>query len=89
MKASAFKIFLLVLALTVVVLLWGVWHGALQVYGFFRIYDSKVKSFGKWTTNLDWLLTLGWFGAGLLYSPGRMTSLIEVFYYIINMFGAN
>jgi tetratricopeptide (TPR) repeat protein len=66
--------------LTVVLLLWGVWHGLAQVYGFARIYDAKMLSFAPVTAKLDWLMCVAWFGAGLLYSPGRMAALLDFFY---------
>ena len=60
--------------------LWAFWHGLMQVYGFVRIYDAKVKSFASITSRLDWLMCLGWFGGGLLYSPGRMSTMLQSFY---------
>lgn len=66
--------------LTVVLLLWGVWHGLAQVYGFARIYDAKTRSFSPVTAKLDWLMCVAWFGAGLFFSPGRMASLLDFFY---------
>jgi tetratricopeptide (TPR) repeat protein len=66
--------------LTVVVLIWGFWHSFMQVYGFVRIYDAKVKSFAWITARLDWLLCFFWFGAGLVFSPGRMGHLFETYY---------
>ncbi|PYV85760.1 MAG: hypothetical protein DMG05_22080, partial [Acidobacteria bacterium] len=67
-------------ALQVLLLLWGVWHGLAQVYGFARIYDAKVASIAPLTARLDWCLCVAWFGAGMLYSPGRMALLLEAFY---------
>jgi tetratricopeptide (TPR) repeat protein len=66
--------------LQVVLLLWGVWHGLAQVYGFARIYDAKVSSISPLTARLDWCMCVAWFGAGMLYSPGRMALLLETFY---------
>jgi tetratricopeptide (TPR) repeat protein len=66
--------------LRVVVLLWGVWHGLAQVYGFARIYDAKAGSFRLLTARLDWCMCVAWFGAGMLYSPGKMVMLLEAFY---------
>ena len=31
-------------ALLLFALLWGIWHGMMQVYGFARIYDAKAGS---------------------------------------------
>jgi Flp pilus assembly protein TadD len=66
--------------LTVIVLLWGIWHAVMQVYGFLRIYDAKVKSFAPLTSRLDMLMCIGWFGVGVLYSPGRIGVILEKFY---------
>lgn len=55
-------------SLTLVLTLWGIWHGAMQVNGFLRIYDAKVESFSKATSWLDWAMCIAWFGCGLLYS---------------------
>jgi hypothetical protein len=55
-------------SLTLVLTLWGIWHGAMQVNGFLRIYDTKAGSFSKLTAWLDWGMCIAWFGGGLLYS---------------------
>jgi len=66
--------------LQVLLLLWGVWHGLAQVYGFVRIYDVKAGSVVPLTARLDWCMCVAWFGAGMLYSPGRMALLLDAFY---------
>lgn len=65
---------------SLIVLLWGVWHGALQVYGFLRIYDARAGATGRLTARLDWLLCIGWFAFGVLHSPGRLGELLELWY---------
>lgn len=55
-------------SLTLVLTLWGIWHGAMQVNGFLRIYDGKVGSFSKITSRLDRAMCVAWFSLGLLYS---------------------
>ncbi len=65
---------------SLIVLLWGVWHGALQVYGFLRIYDARVGATGRLTARLDWFLCIGWFAFGVLHSPGRLGELLELWY---------
>lgn len=65
---------------SLVVLLWGVWHGALQVYGFLRIYDARAGDRRPGTARLDLALCLGWFGFGVLHSPGRLGELLELWY---------
>ena len=67
-------------AMRVVLLLWGFWHGLMQVYGFVRIYDAKVGSFANSTAKLDWWMCFSWFSLGLITSQGRMSNLLEVFY---------
>lgn len=67
-------------AVTFAVALWGTWHGAMQVNGFLRIYDAKVKSISPVTARLDWLMCLAWFGAVILHSPMRGFSLFSHFY---------
>lgn len=41
-----------------ILLLWGCWHGLMQVYGFARIYDAKAGSVSSVTATWDWLLCL-------------------------------
>jgi hypothetical protein len=66
--------------LRVMVVLWGAWHGAMQVNGFLRIYDAKVGSFSRLTRRLDWAMCLAWFGAGLIHSDSRVTAILLYFY---------
>ena len=63
-----------------VLLLWGLWHGLAQVYGFERIYDGKVKSGGTLIARLDMAMCVAWFGAGFLHSPDRTSTFLTVFY---------
>jgi Tfp pilus assembly protein PilF len=67
-------------SLKLILIFWGTWHGAMQVNGFLRIYDSKVNSFATSTSWLDWAMCIGWFGGGLLYS----SRLIAVFSHLFN-----
>ncbi len=67
-------------ALACATVFWGVWHGAMQVNGFLRIYDSKAGSFRPATARLDWLLCIAWFGLAILHSPTKMFSLVAQFY---------
>lgn len=67
-------------ALTCATVAWGTWHGAMQINGFLRIYDSKVNSFGPITARLDWLMCLAWFGLAILHSPTKQLSLVAQFY---------
>lgn len=65
---------------SLVVLVWGIWHGALQVYGFLRIYDARAGDRSRLTARMDLLMCLGWFGFGVLHSPGRLGELLELWY---------
>ncbi|GIS63254.1 MAG: hypothetical protein CM1200mP2_54790 [Planctomycetaceae bacterium] len=64
----------------VILVLWGFWHGLMQVYGFARIYDAKTRNHHPRTTRLDWLLCLSWFGVGLINSDGRVYQMLEALY---------
>ena len=64
----------------VILVLWGFWHGLMQVYGFARIYDAKIANHHPRTARLDWLLCLSWFGVGLINSDGRVYQMLEAFY---------
>ena len=65
---------------SLIVLLWGIWHGALQVYGFLRIYDARAGATGRLTARLDFAMCIGWFAFGVLHSPGRLGELLELWY---------
>jgi Tfp pilus assembly protein PilF len=66
-------------SLNLLLILWGVWHGAMQVNGFLRIYDAKVGSFAPTTSWLDWAMCIVWFGGGLLYSS-RISGIFSYFF---------
>lgn len=68
-------------AITVIAYGWGLWHGLMQLFGFLRIYDAKVKSFATTTARLDMWMCITWFGTGVLFSASRMHFLLEAFYY--------
>ncbi len=63
------------IVMSVIVLLWGFWHAVMQVYGFVRIYDTKVQSTDVATERLDLLTLFSWFTLGLLGSGGHMASV--------------
>lgn len=65
---------------SLIVLVWGIWHGALQVYGFLRIYDARVGAFSRWNARLDLAMCLGWFALGVLRSDGRLGEMLELWY---------
>jgi tetratricopeptide (TPR) repeat protein len=67
-------------ALACLTVAWGTWHGAMQVNGFMRIYDAKVKSILPATARLDKLMCIAWFGLAILHSPEKQFSLATLFY---------
>ena len=67
-------------SLSLILILWGMWHGAMQVNGFLRIYDAKAGSISTATARLDWAMCLAWFGGGLLHSSNRLIALLYYFY---------
>jgi tetratricopeptide (TPR) repeat protein len=62
-------------SLELVLVLWGAWHGAMQVNGFLRIYDAKVGSVSSAAARLDWAMCLTWFAGGLIYSEPKLNLL--------------
>lgn len=71
--------------MAVLLAVWGLWHGMMQVYGFLRIYDAKtphrVPDNGpSRIPQIDWLMCLAWFGAGVVYSDGRIFLLLDTLY---------
>jgi cytochrome c-type biogenesis protein CcmH/NrfG len=67
-------------SLKLVVVLWGAWHGAMQINGFLRIYDAKVGSISPATAWLDWTMCLVWFAGVFLHSPMRLVGVLSNFY---------
>jgi Flp pilus assembly protein TadD len=67
-------------ALVCATVMWGVWHGAMQINGFLRIYDSKVGSISPITARLDRLMCLAWFGLAVFHSPAKEFSLVSQYY---------
>ena len=67
-------------ALRLTVIVWGIWHGLMQTYGFARIYDAKVKSFAPRTQQLDLALCISWFAATVIVSPTRLFRLIHIYH---------
>jgi tetratricopeptide (TPR) repeat protein len=67
-------------ALGVLLVLWGFWHSQAQVYGFLRIYDSKVGQTDQSSVWVDRLLCVSWFGGAIAMSDGRLTDFLKVYY---------
>ena len=66
--------------LSLVAVVWGVWHGLMQTYGFVRIYDAKSSGFSPLTRHLDLAMCIAWFTAGMMVSPERLFSLLEKYH---------
>jgi len=64
-------------ALTLAVLAWGTWHGAMQVHGFARIYDAKAGNTSRWAALLDQALALSWFATVLAWSSGSVNWILD------------
>jgi len=67
-------------ALVLATVLWGTWHGAMQINGFARIYDSKAGSIAPLTARLDALMCVSWFGLAILSSPAKQFTLVTQYY---------
>lgn len=59
---------------------WSTWHGAMQIHGFLRIYDAKSGFFSAWTARWDFWMCISWFVQVVLWSPGKLTSVLSSFY---------
>src|SRR5690349_15262304 len=60
--------------------LWTTWHTLMQIYGFARIYDSKVGASSRWTSRLDHALCIAWIGAPLFWSDSRAAYFLDLYY---------
>ncbi|MCG8450680.1 MAG: tetratricopeptide repeat protein [Pirellulales bacterium] len=58
--------------LELILLLWGTWHGLMQIYGFMRIYDVRMGVNDRWSARLDHWLCLVVFVAGMVFSDARV-----------------
>src|SRR6266850_2298793 len=61
-------------------LLWGQWHWMMQVYGFARIYDAKVKPSARTPAWLDQMICLLWFGMCVFVLNNDLPSYVTSFY---------
>ena len=67
-------------AVQLVALVWGIWHGLMQTYGFARIYDAKASSNAAQRARADFAVCVAWFAAAVLLSPLRFRSCLELYY---------
>ncbi len=66
--------------ISLIVLLWGVWWGALRVYGLLRVEDARSGAAGRFAARLDWFLCVGWFVFGVLHAPARLAEMLGIWY---------
>ncbi|MDB5385376.1 MAG: hypothetical protein JWM11_1022 [Planctomycetaceae bacterium] len=59
---------------------WGLWHYLMQSYGFFRIYDSKMRSVAPLTCWLDQAMCLIWFLGALILTDNGLFGDLNRFY---------
>ena len=67
-------------AIQLLALVWGIWHGMMQTYGFCRIYDAKASAKAAGRARADLALCFAWFLGAVLLSPMRMRTLLDVYY---------
>lgn len=67
-------------AIQLVALVWGIWHGLMQTYGFARIYDSKASKDAGARARADFALCVAWFASAVILSPLRFRSSLELYY---------
>ncbi|MGI8821009.1 MAG: tetratricopeptide repeat protein [Chthoniobacterales bacterium] len=67
-------------AIQLVALVWGIWHGMMQTYGFSRIYDGKARAKAPQRARLDFALCLTWFTTAVVLSPLRFRSCLDLYY---------
>ena len=67
-------------AIQLVALVWGIWHGMMQTYGFCRIYDAKASARAAARARVDLALCFAWFLGAVLLSPIRFRSSLDLYY---------
>src|ERR1700730_16350826 len=67
-------------AIQLLALVWGIWHGMMQTYGFCRIYDAKASAKAAARARADLALCFSWFLAAVLLSPMRLRTLLDLYY---------
>ena len=65
---------------TLVLIVWGIWHFLMQTYGFARIYDAKAGCFDALTRRLDFALCLTCFATAVLFSYDQLAKILELAY---------
>ena len=67
-------------AIQLVALLWGIWHGMMQTYGFCRIYDAKASAKAVARARADLALCAAWFAGAVVLSPLRFRTCLDLYY---------
>jgi Flp pilus assembly protein TadD len=67
-------------AIQLLALVWGIWHGMMQTYGFGRIYDAKASAKAAGRARVDLALCFAWFLGPVLLSPMRLRNLLDIYY---------
>ncbi|MDQ2947956.1 MAG: tetratricopeptide repeat protein, partial [Acidobacteriota bacterium] len=67
-------------AIQLVALIWGIWHGLMQTYGFCRIYDAKASASAASRARADFILCATAFTAAVVLSPLRFRTCLELYY---------
>jgi len=76
--------------LELILLVWGTWHGLMQIYGFMRIYDVRVGVHDVWSARLDHWLCLAVFAAGVVFSDARVFGVANAMWQAgLPLFGPN
>ncbi|MEE2672991.1 MAG: tetratricopeptide repeat protein [Myxococcota bacterium] len=65
-------------SLQLLMVVWGAWHGLMQIYGFMRIYDAKQGIGHGLTQRLDLAICFAIFIGGFLFSDSRIFSLMDL-----------
>ena len=65
-------------SLQLLLVVWGAWHGLMQIYGFMRIYDAKQGIGHGLTQRLDLAICFAIFIGGFLYSDARTWALLNL-----------
>ncbi len=64
-------------AVLLVSLVWSIWHGMMQHYGFMRVYDAKAGVIDRKAARMDLAVTVSWFALCLCYGSEQVGSILE------------
>jgi Flp pilus assembly protein TadD len=65
-------------SLQLLMVIWGAWHGLMQIYGFMRIYDAKQGIGHGLSQRLDLAVCFAIFVGGFLFSDARTYALMNL-----------